>query len=190
MKDLNTVNWLLFVMYQFSSVLKNGVSIINDLLDENGSFLSYEDFKIKYQLQCHFLDYHSILNAIKAKWKNDIIHISKEHSHENENISLLKSKLKPTKCFYPILVKEFIQEPKRIMEQWNHELDLTTDSIKWKEVFSLAFKISPEAKLQSFQYKILHRILYTNPLLFKCNLKATELCSFCHETKETLLHLS
>lgn len=40
-----------------------------------------------------------------------------------------------------------------------------------------------------FQYKILHRFLGTNSLLYKCKLKETHLCSFCNETKETILHL-
>jgi len=29
----------------------------------------------------------------------------------------------------------------------------------------------------------------TNSLLFKCKLKETQLCNFCNETKETILHL-
>jgi hypothetical protein len=36
-------------------------------------------------------------------------------------------------------------------------------------------------------YKILHRILYANSLLFKCKLKETQLCNFCNETKETTI---
>ena len=40
-----------------------------------------------------------------------------------------------------------------------------------------------------FQFKLLHRILPTNSYLYKCNLKETELCNFCQETKETILHL-
>jgi len=38
-------------------------------------------------------------------------------------------------------------------------------------------------------YKILHRIMSSNSLLFKCNLKETQLCKFCNETKETILHI-
>jgi len=35
----------------------------------------------------------------------------------------------------------------------------------------------------------LHRILPVNSFLYKCGLKETELCTFCMETKENLLHL-
>ena len=38
-------------------------------------------------------------------------------------------------------------------------------------------------------YKTLHRIVYANSLLLKCKLKETELCNFCNEIKETILHI-
>jgi hypothetical protein len=37
--------------------------------------------------------------------------------------------------------------------------------------------------------RIKYRILSTNSLLIKCKLKETQLCNFCNETKETILHL-
>ena len=44
-------------------------------------------------------------------------------------------------------------------------------------------------KLQNFQFKYSHRITVANSFLFKCGLSETELCTFCTETKESLLHL-
>ena len=46
-----------------------------------------------------------------------------------------------------------------------------------------------ETKLQDFQYKLMHRILITNSFLYKCQLKETDLCTFCTETKESLVHI-
>ena len=40
-----------------------------------------------------------------------------------------------------------------------------------------------------FQYKLLHRTIPTNTFLYKCRLVETELCAFCGETRETILHL-
>jgi hypothetical protein len=40
-----------------------------------------------------------------------------------------------------------------------------------------------------FQYKLLHRMIPTNTFLYKCRLVETELCAFCGETRETILHL-
>jgi hypothetical protein len=51
------------------------------------------------------------------------------------------------------------------------------------------FLLQKDTKLQDFQYKLIHRILITNSFLYKCGLKETELCTFCTETKESLVHI-
>ena len=169
--------------------LKKGIKYINDLIDVNGSFLYLDSFRNKFDIQSNFLEYNGIITAIKSKWKNELNNIHKEQVKENKNIAYLKSKNKPSKCFYPIFLAAITEEPVRIKEKWSHELDLAMDAQRWKEVFNLPYNITHDTKLQSFQFKLLHRILPTNSLLMKCNLVASELCTFCHDIKETLLHL-
>lgn len=41
----------------------------------------------------------------------------------------------------------------------------------------------------NFQYKLIHRILITNSFLYKCELKETDLYTFCTETKENLIYI-
>ena len=63
-----------------------------------------------------------------------------------------------------------------------------TFQLEWEKVHSLFFKITLDTKLREFQYKILHRICYTNVTLFKFVLSKTPLCYFCNEELETLEH--
>ena len=51
------------------------------------------------------------------------------------------------------------------------------------------FRTTRNTKLQNFQFKLSHIITATTTFLFKRGLKETELCTFCTETKESLLHL-
>ena len=39
---------------------------VNDLLNQNGSFLDLNTFNSTYRMQVHFLEYNGILAAIKA----------------------------------------------------------------------------------------------------------------------------
>ena len=64
-----------------------------------------------------------------------------------------------------------------------------TEEENWDTIYQLSFKRILSAKLQSFQYKLNLRILDTNSMLLKCGLSETELCSYCFETKESLIHL-
>ena len=46
-----------------------------------------------------------------------------------------------------------------------------------------------DCTLKWFQYRILHRILGTNTLLFKIGISDTIMCSFCHSFPETISHM-
>ena len=59
----------------------------------------------------------------------------------------------------------------------------------WSFIYCIPFSVTKDTKLQDFQYKLIHRILITNSFLCKCGLKETELCTFCTETKESLVHI-
>ena len=48
--------------------IKNGVFIINDLLLDNGNFLTYEQFVKTFSIHTNFLDYHGLIHSIKAAW--------------------------------------------------------------------------------------------------------------------------
>ena len=56
-------------------------------------------------------------------------------------------------------------------------------------LFTAYLSVTKDTKLQDFQYKLIHKILTTNSFLYKCGLKETELCTFCTETKESLVHI-
>ena len=79
------------------------------------------------------------------------------------------------------------QEPVNCHTKWENNIETSTED--WHGIYSLSFCIAKDTKLQNFQFKLLHRILPVNSFLYKCGLKETELCTFCMETKENLLHL-
>ena len=83
---------------------------------------------------------------------------------------------------------EHIKEsPVRSQNKWVQELGVQIDD--WQNIYSSPFRTTRNTKLQNFQFKLSHRITATHSFLFKCGLKETELCTFCTETKESLLHL-
>ena len=73
-------------------------------------------------------------------------------------------------------------------QKWTSELKLG-EALDWERMFIRQLKITKDCNLQWMQYRLMHRILGTNSLLLKMHLSETDLCSFCNEEKETLLHL-
>jgi hypothetical protein len=68
-------------------------------------------------------------------------------------------------------------------------MEVVIEDYNWSCIYCIPFSVTKDTKLQDFQYKLIHRILITNPVLYKCGLKETELCTFCTETKESLVHI-
>lgn len=58
---------------------------------------------------------------------------------------------------------------------------------EWREIYLRPFSSTRETKLQSFQYRLNHRLITCNRLLFKYRIKDSDLCSLCDQ-RDTLEH--
>ena len=169
--------------------IREGIFFIRDLLKQ-GNFLSFIEFKEKFNIKTNFLEYYGVVQAIPQEWKQFIPEqFGKNSSNLDSIFSLICSKNKLTKPIYNILLKNTFENPVKIQNKWNQNLGGVNIIENWDMYYRIPFKNIQNSKLQSFQYKINLRFLYSNNMLYKCKLTETELCSFCFETKETLLHL-
>ena len=71
-------------------------------------------------------------------------------------------------------------------EKWIQELNLTYSPTK---LHIIPFNCCNNKHLQWFQCRINYRILGTNFLLEKMNIKPSNMCSYCKSSPETIYHL-
>ena len=129
-----------------------------------------------------------MVQAIPKNWKSSLLENIADRRHDgNRYITLMFSQHKVTKIFYKLFCQQTFEIPTS-QRRWAVEIGYVTDENIWNCYYQIPFRSTLNTKLQTFQYKIYHRFLYTNSLLLKCNLSETQLCSFCFETKETLSH--
>ena len=62
-------------------------------------------------------------------------------------------------------------------------------NFQWKDIYTLPHKVTINAYLRPFHYKILNNILYLNKKLYTFGLSNTQLCSFSKMEEETISHL-
>ena len=55
--------------------------------------------------------------------------------------------------------------------------------------YVLPFYCTKETKLQTFQFKLLHRKIATNDYLHRIGISLTDKCAFCEQDTESLIHL-
>ena len=96
---------------------------------------------------------------------------------------------KPSNLTYRNLVATKSEKPRASQTKWYRDCDLNEEEIDWKKTFQLARTCTKSTKIIIFQFKFLHRRLPTNSFLYKIAIKDNDLCTFCQEETDTLLHL-
>jgi exonuclease III len=172
-------------VFDFKTWAEAGIFAVKDLVQENGKFYSYENFKLKFQIQVPLLKYYGCISSIrKYLRKTGITFVNNDCNHTNYNkaYNILIKAPKGTKAFYNI----FIGEP-TIPNPCKNWEDITNTEIDWTKIFTDTKKIT-EVKLKWFQLKINYRILVTNSMLCRMKIMNTNVCSFCNVEKDTIFH--
>ena len=137
---------------------------INDILNKQGSFMSHTDISAKYNVKCTFLSILQIRQSIPLKWRsmlwelnnNDNLQIEKEFFLLKEDVV---KPLRYSRCndLYWICV---YKKGKACIKKW---YDIYPDMMHgeniWTDLSKLPFRICRETQLQSFQSRVLHRII-------------------------------
>jgi hypothetical protein len=158
-------------------------------MERDGGFMTLEGFSNKYNLNVNFIDFHGLINTVPREWRQTILNSTPFEEVNNKYINLLKSIEKATKYFYGILIEKITEKPLKSQNKWKLFLGKEVSEEEWENVDSSTFYLLNDTQLQSFQFKINHRIIFTNHLLMKCKLSETALCTFCNDAIEKIEHL-
>ena len=173
---------------------KKGILSIQDLLNNTGQPMTYQEFTNKYSCITNFLQYYQVISAIpkhllaKAKSTKPI---NKELYSDNnlslqlnESITLYLNKIK-TSDFYTLLCTKIHTTGHSGPQRWSKDLSLDED--KWEKIFTSLKTVCRETKLKEFQYKLIHRIVVTKKELYRYGIKEDDECIYCGE-KDSINH--
>jgi hypothetical protein len=168
--------------------IRKGIMYVKDLLDDHNELLSQTDINRKYTTNLSFLDMLKIRLTIPHKWRN----ILKGETPEIPNDALLYNKLRRYKTlkskdiYWLLLYKSHdCKEPSNNHQYW--KLKYSFDEEDMIRIYTIPYISSKHTNLQSFQYKVLNKILNCNYWLHKIKIKDTSKCRFCPEM-ETIEH--
>ena len=68
-------------------------------------------------------------------------------------------------------------------------LQLPSDAIDWSTIYKNNYYATNQIKLRSFQIRLNLRSIVTNVQLYVLDIASDNLCTFCREEPETLIHL-
>ena len=170
--------------------LERNVVYINDLLQNNGGFLSWKAFKDKYNININFLDFYSLLNSIPEGWRKQVKGKDRLVNVENCTLNCILGKKKVCAYVYSQLIRRLCNECSNVRrEKWEKVLGNQLEDSEWRKAFTSLFQATVCSKLRSFQYEIVQRTLVTNKFLYLCRKLDSDKCTLCKRGSETIEHL-
>ena len=159
-----------------------GITKIGHLTKDNGSFLTYNEFRNKYQnVVTNFLTYNGLMAAIRTYMRK--LNISNEH-HDDVRDSVGWQNLKNSKTVIKNILTK-VPNTHNSTVKWNNNFQ----GLDWKKIYTICHKTTLDTKLRWFQLRLLYRILPTNRFLFLRKIKTSEICDLCKNGIESIEHM-
>lgn len=157
---------------------------VKDIFDERGQFLTQEDLERNFKIKTNFLDINKLKRAIPKPWVNMLcgqgeVRAVQDTDQAGFTFSTINS-LTALGC-YKILVKQKATPPVAKLK-WEKEILIQEEN--WPKIYMLPYSTTRETKLQSFQFKLLHRIIPCKKWLFNIKISDSPLCVACGETDD------
>lgn len=151
------------------------------------SFLSFEQMnEIYVHNNLTHLQYYGLLSAIPQVWiqkPKEVLYVLDDFIFPFENFEGSMSAQVYTKL---ISNKNNLLT---LCTKWESKLQTSIVYESFLVNFENIFKLTTSTKFRSFQYRFLHRIVYTADNLYQWRVVDSPTCAFCEEELETVEHL-
>lgn len=168
---------------------QHGILYIKDLLHtETNLFYSHDELQDKYHIEVTFLNALQIRHCIPLEWRSVIKSVNTCTCLEDQNkvICVLNgNKMPMSSLSCKLLYGFFVQHKQRLpacINKWTQDFPKFVEAADdlWENIFKLPFNTIEETKIQSFQFKLIHRIINCNKKLFDMKLIDNPVCNYCN----------
>jgi len=157
--------------------LKKGIKCVQDLFDENGNLLTSKDLMSRFNMSFNILHHLSLVKAIPKHWRNQMKMNVQSQKVDPEACVYDQIMVLTNKKLYWKLLENTVKQPTAI-DHWISLFPFLHDN-DFGEIYALPHKLM-ETRLQSFQYKLLHRILPCKYNLHKWSISQSPSCNYCN----------
>ncbi len=168
-------------IYDRESVEK-GLSTVKQFFDGN-KMITIEEIYNKYGVQLNFIYYHIIVTNIKSMYTGyEEFEQAETRSIINRIYDRPKDKLLSKNIYIHFIGRK--ERCENVKHKWK-PIEINDDNTT---LFSHIERCTIVNKLRSFQFKLLHKVLFFNDKLFKYKIINSSLCDFCNERIDSIEH--
>ena len=147
--------------------------------------MTLQEISVAYNLPDMPVQNNIAYRKILAQLPNNIVEVTNANKDTADKLLDKLYKIGP-KNMYKACIKYIQKSPERVIHKWEDDLGQTID--EWRTLLFCNYQLTKETKIQTFVFKLFHRIIPTEEFLYKVGISNTDVCRLCEEEIETLLH--
>lgn len=178
---------------RWSGWIEAGILTIGHLCHSKESrLMGQKELEEAFPINPTFLEALAIRNYVPIQWKRALTRDFKGETNVSYNLVINDTKFdlmnSGPKAWFKAVVATKRQVIKR-QQSWTTELSRPGANVQidWNAIYCLPFKITHETKLQSFHYRIAHRLITCNKYRLNIKMHADGKCAVCGKL-DTLVH--
>ena len=166
---------------------KNGLIYVSQLISIEKEYIPTNIISTMYNLT--LLESNAIITCLKKEWK-DLIKGQIEVCDTEENRKFYEYFIAQRKCTAHCYSKlcESQTAFRSAYKKWSTVCNFYGTYENFCELFKNIYIVTTNAKLRSFQFRLLHNAIIMNDKLFRWKIKNSNICQMCNMHKETTVH--
>ena len=177
---------------QWPQLYKAGIVKVKHLFNQNLSFIDLSHFCKANNIKYNFIQLLQLRKAIPLSWVTDITANAQLIDNTDNSYMLIGDTdtvsdifQTTTKKIYDHLTYKRYVRP-TALNKWLGVFEIVEED--WKDIFKQPYFATRETKLQSLQYKIIHRIFPCKKWLHIQTVADTPYCDFCDNEVDDIVH--
>ena len=160
---------------------EKGINYIKDLLNQNGAFLGFDEFKTNYDLDINYLKYYGLITKLR-----ETINKEGEEANRDKALNVILNVKSASKHFYKNILNSVNKNTQRkCFRTWER---LIGQDLDWEIIFESLYRTTIDTKLRNFQFKLIHCIYADNRTLYKMGVLENDMCNFCNNERDSVTH--
>ena len=175
---------------RWDKAYKKGLLYVHQLYNADGMLKSALEINRAFDL--NFMEYNSIVTAIPKNWRLFFAENSPRtflpcppHTYDHMTNSLRQS----AKIYDYLLENESSFVCIKKQEAWESDLGIVFSLDNFHRANKNIFRVTNVVRFRTFQYRLLQRSLVVNKQLCKWGILDNDMCTFCKNDVETVLHI-
>lgn len=160
------------------------------LLGQDKHIPTFQELQTSMNLQGNRLMLaHSIISALPSSWKSiingDLSFLIKDQYFRYDYVNIPG---KMTRMIYQQLTYRELSHV-HLAAKWQEKIGISISPIDMDTAFAAIKELALATKYRDFQFRFLHRCIFTNKILYVWKISDTDRCTYCHDEYETIEHL-